>query len=205
MKQLALVVILSVGLASVFGQDAVTEKEYISNTDKQVSESGPNINYISFPLPVIFLGNSEIISSTLGVGGSSSLVNTDNGTYYVNSSIGQPGAIGTFKESGYALRQGFQQPVNAGIWFEQDPDNPFRIKVYPNPFKQSISISFGEIIDEEVLISLYDISGRIVVRDKYPASPLIIIPLGGIFDGTYILRITIGNRDYRTQLIKQYR
>ena len=171
-----LLVLFSVSLVSVFGQNGVTHLS----------------------------GNYDIIWSTLGIGGGSNTVITNQGTYNISSSIGQSSVIGTFGNSGYYLRQGFQQPTISATVLRSPFENTLSAKLYPNPFSRSISITFDEIIDEDIFVAIYNVSGGLVFSKKLPASQLIVLRTDDIFGGIYILRIKTGSKILRAQLIKLY-
>ncbi|MDX2415058.1 MAG: T9SS type A sorting domain-containing protein [Bacteroidales bacterium] len=175
-KLLGLAILFSVGFVPVIGQEGVTDLS----------------------------GNYDIFWSTLGIGGVSNTVIADKGTYYISSSIGQSSVIGTFGKGGYYLRQGFQQPTISATVLRSPFENALSAKLYPNPFSRSISITFDEIIDEDIFVSIYNVSGGIVFSKKLPASQLIVLRTDDIFGGIYILRIKTGSKILRAQLIKLY-
>lgn len=64
-------------------------------------------------------------------------------------------------------------------------------EVFPNPFKNQISINFGKEVHGDVNLSLYDISGKIVAQQILPANQQrldwnLAVPLP---EGTYIIHI----------------
>ncbi len=106
--------------------------------------------------------SEQLVRSSTGVSGSSEIITNNNKTYVVQQSIGQASAIGTFSNVDYILRQGFIQPnVLAKIIDDTIPLNLEAI-IYPNPFVESISISFNEKISDKIEVVVFDVLGRMV-------------------------------------------
>ena len=144
-----------------------------------------------------------LVRSTVGVSGSSSTVSVDNKTYTIQQSIGQASVIGTFKTNNYTLRQGFIQPnILTKI---KDTNIPLNLSaiVFPNPFVENISLSFNENIKGEVIISLYDLLGRMLFTNKYEANKNINIPLKELPVAHYILKVRANNRQFIKKIIKK--
>lgn len=146
-----------------------------------------------------------IIRSTLGVGGFSNTITTPQGSYVFCQSIGQTSVIGTFSNNDYTFIQGFQQPLSSSKVFKLPVEQTLFASLYPNPFYHYINISFEDRIREDILISLSDITGKTIFLDKHPASQLITLHLGHLNSGLYILKVSINNKLYRANIIKQYR
>lgn len=77
--------------------------------------------------------------------------------------------------------------------------------IYPNPTSNIINISFNSIVNDDVQISLYDVQGRLIKTVKaestigsfdYPLD-LLTVPTG-----FYLLKISQGNLNYNTKIIK---
>ena len=150
-------------------------------------------------------GKSEyLLRSTLGNNGLSKAVTSNAGTYFIQQSIGQASVIGTYSKSNFTIRQGFLQPPNqANIRSINIIETNLKANLYPNPFQQSINVSFDEAINNDMSVVIYHISGRIIFSEKYPAHQLINVPLGNIAKGDYILKITTDNKQLVAKLIKQ--
>jgi hypothetical protein len=149
-------------------------------------------------------GNSKfLIRSTLGSSGISKTISTSEGTFLINQSIGQASVIGTYSKNNYTIRQGFQQPVISAKMVELPEKNMLKANIYPNPFQQSINILFDEIIASKLSVSIYNLSGVIILNKTFPASQLLNIPLDFLPNGNYILSITSESKQLLSEIIKQ--
>ena len=118
--------------------------------------------------------NSYTISrSTISMGGSSKMISTNNTTYNISQSIGQSSVIGTSSGNGYTLRQGYQQPSIYTIKIQVSKDDLLKAAIYPNPFQQSIFISFSEHISNDIKVFLFDVSGSLIFSQEYPVYVII--------------------------------
>lgn len=202
MKHFVLVVFFIIGADSVNCQDYA----YVVAGDKPVnfySHSGnagsSEITVIPFePVPVYTL-----IRSSSGSGGSSKNISTSNGTYNVSQSIGQGSVIGTTTKNGYSILQGYQQRVVSRIPSLSLTDQSLPAMVYPNPFSESINILFRELITDDVLIMVFDATGRMVISKKMTASILVTVPLSQLPKGAYILKAMCGNKKFSAGILKK--
>ncbi|MBL0683538.1 T9SS type A sorting domain-containing protein [Aquimarina mytili] len=141
--------------------------------------------------------------SSLGVGGSSNIVTTNAGNYSISQSIGQSSVIGTYSKNGYTLRQGFQQPFISAKIITTPNESSLNAILYPNPFQQSINISFDQPITNQIDIVLFDIMGRTIRSQKKSATQLLTISLDDISKGAYFLSVSSGNKKFTAKLIKE--
>jgi len=79
--------------------------------------------------------------------------------YTVNYTVGQQSVIGT-SVNGYTVQQGFQQ----NVWYRLEGPNKDQIsvKLYPNPFVETINFTFSKPLNEPLKITLFDVLGRII-------------------------------------------
>jgi hypothetical protein len=142
-----------------------------------------------------------IINSNIGISGSSNAVANSNGNYIVSQSVGQASVIGTTTKNGYTLRQGYQQPPES---FKKGAINntALNTKVYPNPFKELITIAFREAIHTDVQVSLFDVSGRRLYMETFKAAQGLQISLFPDSNGIYFLNISANQKKFSTKLIK---
>lgn len=150
--------------------------------------------------------NSEsysIIRSNVGMAGSSKTITTDKGNYIVSQSIGQSSVIGTSFNKGYHLSQGYQQfPLEIKIINEPSIKN-LNAAIYPNPFEQSVNISFIDAVLNEISVVVFDIHGRLIFSQKFQPSQNIQLNLGNISMGTYLLKATTNGKQFNAKLIKK--
>lgn len=144
-----------------------------------------------------------IASSSLGASGSSNSVTTSKGKYFISQSVGQSSVIGTSSKGGYYLRQGYQQPPSKIKIVNEFDNNSIQATVYPNPFEQSVSISFNDIIKNEISVTVFDVSGKLVYSKTFTEAQYIEVHLENISQGTYILKATSNNKLFNTKLIKK--
>jgi len=145
----------------------------------------------------------SVIRSTVGMGGSSQTIITEKGTYIVSQSIGQASVIGTFKNNGYTSRQGFQQPfLIAGYGLPVDT-NTLEGKLFPNPFMESLNITFDIPIEDELYVYIYDISGNIVYSNINSATQLLSLKLNYLSRGRYIIKVITNKKQFVSNFIKQ--
>jgi hypothetical protein len=147
--------------------------------------------------------NSYSVRETTGVSGSSELISSNNQQYVVQQSIGQAGAIGTFNNVDYILRQGFIQPnVLAKI---RDVSIPLSLDavIYPNPFVESFTISFSEQITNTVEVAVFDALGRMVFSKSYEGTQKINVAFNNLSVTNYILKVTANNKQFIKKIIKK--
>lgn len=77
------------------------------------------------------------------------------------------------------------------------------VSVYPNPTLGALQVDFtGEMPDGEVLLNVFDLSGKTVVNQKAQSSNNI-VNLSAAKPGEYILKITGGGKALEWSIIKQ--
>lgn len=76
------------------------------------------------------------------------------------------------------------------------------IRIYPNPNKGKFSIDLGNLKNEVIEISLYDISGRVIKLPQQQYSRQL-IELEGLSDGIYFLRIEYNNQYSNHKIVVQ--
>ncbi len=76
-----------------------------------------------------------------------------------------------------------------------------KIKVYPNPFVEKITISIKEIKDAK--IKIFDLSGKQILENKMNNFSEIIYLPKGLPSGLYILELKTNNDSYRIKIIKK--
>ncbi|MCK5702189.1 MAG: T9SS type A sorting domain-containing protein [Cyclobacteriaceae bacterium] len=156
---------------------------------------------ILYSIPIVY--SQSVVRSTVGTGGSSQTVTSNNKSYFVSQSIGQASVIGTSTKNGYTIRQGFQQPPHTFIVGTLNELSDLKATIFPNPFQQSVYITFMDLIEDDVSVILHDISGRLILKETFAASQLITLTLENIAIGDYILNVISGKKHLTTSIIKQ--
>jgi Secretion system C-terminal sorting domain len=120
--------------------------------------------------------------------------------FVVSQSIGQISPSGTFKNSDIVVQQGFQQYAVTKYTISSAD---IVTRVYPNPFVNSVSFEFSQAIDSEVQISLFDLSGKLIVTLlKKPTNKVLEIGLEDVFEGQYLVLLSAEGFKYGTKIIK---
>ena len=147
--------------------------------------------------------SAYLVRLTTGVAGSSKNVTINNKAYIVQQSIGQASVIGAFYDSDYTLRQGFIQPnVLAKIIDLAIPLSLDAI-IYPNPFVESVTISFSEQITDKVEVAVFDVLGRLVFSKSYMANQKVNVQFNNLSVADYILKVTANNKQFIKKIIKK--
>ena len=146
--------------------------------------------------------SSSIARSTIGINGASKTFKTEKGTYIVSQSIGQYSVTGTYSNKGYTVRQGFQQPFLTARIVAPIDDNSFSAKLFPNPFTESLHMSFDIIIKHDLYVYVFDVSGNTVFSKQYPAQQLLSLKLNFLPSGQYILKVISNKKQFISNLIK---
>jgi hypothetical protein len=76
------------------------------------------------------------------------------------------------------------------------------ISIVPNPFQEDLFLSFLDIEVKEGFAELYDLTGRLLHKESIRASQQV-IRVAFIAQGTYILKVTSGEKVWINQLVKQ--
>lgn len=140
---------------------------------------------------------------SLGINGLSAFVYSDNNTgYFIQQSIGQQSVINTFDRPDFSLRQGFLQPINP-LLINHRFDTKLDAIVFPNPFTNQIQVKFIDPINRNLIVRIFDMSGRLILRREYQDTQNLNIVIGEIAAGIYNLRIDNGNKFLESKLIKR--
>lgn len=149
-------------------------------------------------------GNAYSISkSTVGISGYSKSIDANGKIYSVSQSIGQSSVINTFISNGYTLLQGYQLAY-IPLHINQLPiDNNLKAVLFPNPFYESIQVSFEDQITNDIVVVVFDMMGRTIHRQTFSPSQLIKIDLTHIPGGIYVLKVTVENKQFIAKPTKQ--
>lgn len=114
---------------------------------------------IIFSLFVINLTNAQVLHhQMIGAQGGSYVIEN---ALHVEQSVGQIVVHGYQANENYAL-QGFQQ----NIWYKLNGPNKehIAIKLYPNPFVETINFSFSKPLNYPLKVTLFDLLGRAITE-----------------------------------------
>jgi hypothetical protein len=95
------------------------------------------------------------------------MIGAQGGSYLVGNSIQVEQSIGQVTVHGYqadsnAVLQGFQQ----NVWYRLAGPNKeqIAIKLFPNPFVETINFSFSKPLNYPLKLSLFDLLGRVITE-----------------------------------------
>lgn len=142
-----------------------------------------------------------LMRSTTSAAGSSQSVTVGQKNYLLQQSFGQASPAGTVFESDFVARQGFIQPYILAK-LSQGPD-PIGLGVYPNPVINELHIDLDEPYTGSMYVTLYDYRGRLVGKQSYKEQQSVIFDVRHFAQGTYFLRVSVGDRQRVVQINKQ--
>jgi hypothetical protein len=136
---------------------------------------------------VLFASSQEFKPSVIANGGGK-LSNTGIKMSYT---IGEA-VTGKISNSSVIFTEGFQQS-SAGITVSvtEKPAEGLEIRVFPNPSKDLVNISFNNKEAENIIIQLIDINGIILLEKKTTEQVIETqVSLAGFAGNTYLLKIS---------------
>jgi len=143
-----------------------------------------------------------LVRATTGVAGSSETISANNKSYIVQQSIGQASAIGTFIAENYTVRQGFIQPNVLAKIIDKSIPLSLEAIIYPNPFVESVTLSFTEQITSKVEVAVFDLLGRLVFSNNYVGEQNLKVQFNNLSVADYILKVTANNKQFIKKILK---
>jgi hypothetical protein len=121
--------------------------------------------------------------------------------YAVYQSVGQQTVTNTGTAKDF-VQQGFQQSYWKSI-IAQNKDLS-TTQIYPNPFKDIISIKFSKSPGKTVACNIYDLQGRLIFSERLEnTNNLIKLDLRKLINTQYLIRIIGDNLVYSKMIIKE--
>lgn len=123
----------------------------------------------------------------------------------VRQTIGQQSLTGTSGTKEYVVMQGFQQ----SLWGKYIASNHMAIDdiettTYPNPFTETINFRFSKPITDDMTISVFDLSGRLIYEQKKkPVNSILSIDLAKVPTSEYLIRLSTTTFKFYAKIIKQ--
>ena len=126
-------------------------------------------------------------------------------TTKIQQSIGQRGVVGLSNTSLSAVQQGYLNHVK--VFKVDNTDSEFAatidVSIYPNTFTDFVNIKFSKVSVYPIHVELFDIRGRLVLKQEFQASSLISIATDRLQNAaSYVIRVSIGSQDFLKKLIK---
>jgi hypothetical protein len=154
--------------------------------------------------PFSYCQTLKPLRQTTGLGGQTSQMIVNNRRLVVQQSIGQGSVIGTFSSGSHKLRQGFIQPSNQPSLFPGKDDlSKLNAAVFPNPFSSRITIEIADVVNGSILVSMHDVTGRMVFLNEFPASQILEIDAASLRSGIYIIKVTSQSKFFSSKLVKR--
>lgn len=118
--------------------------------------------------------------------------------------IGELAAVTTISGNNYTLTQGLHQPDKFTVGINDFELQNFSINLYPNPAVSQINLDLIGNIGSDVVIKIYDATGRIVIpahsvklfQDITPTQ----IDVSTLAQGAYFIEISSENKNFRTAI-----
>lgn len=144
------------------------------------------------------------LRQTTGLAGQTSQVVVSSRKLTVQQSIGQGSVIGAFSNGSYKLRQGFIQPANLrSSEINKEKLSKLNAAVFPNPFSSRITIEIADIVKTPILVSMHDVTGRIVFLNEFPPSQILEIDAASLRPGIYIIKVSSQSNFFTSKLVKR--
>ncbi|MFM6949101.1 MAG: T9SS type A sorting domain-containing protein [Aquirufa sp.] len=164
--------------------------------------------FLSLFLLLCLEGFSQSVqSSTISSGGSTVKV---NGKYYSHV-VGQQSVAGTVTKNGLTVRQGFKQPnllmksiKKSGKEINTAEVNPIAYTVFPNPFKDKLTIKMSLKTSLTSYLVIYDMQGNVKLEQTFPADidEIVLDKFENFRGGKYIMHILHKGNPFVFTLIK---
>ena len=121
--------------------------------------------------------------------------------HIVSQTIGQQSTIGN-SNNGTVVMQGFQQSLWS-TYIASNEKTDIIIRTYPNPFSDIVNFQFSKIIDSEISVFVFDVSGRLVHQQKKKAdNSILTINLSKLPRSEYLVQLQNNTLTYYTKIIK---
>ena len=152
-----------------------------------------NCVMIAFFLLATVIQAQEVVSTAGSYG------ETSSGS--LSWTIGEP-VIETITDGTNTLTQGFQQSKLTVTTINDLKFTSIELSVYPNPTNSFLSIEVKTDKQRDLLLSLFDINGKLILQKKMAGNKQT-IKMQNYKPATYILKVTEGNKDIKTyQIVK---
>ena len=121
--------------------------------------------------------------------------------YTISQTIGQQSTTGNSNKDAVVI-QGFQQ----SLWSNHIASNEkteITVLTYPNPFSDLVRFQFSNPIQDEIVIYVFDVSGRLVHQQKGKLENAILtINLLKLPRSEYLVQLRSTTMTYYTKIIK---
>ncbi|HLF64251.1 MAG TPA: T9SS type A sorting domain-containing protein [Saprospiraceae bacterium] len=125
---------------------------------------------------------------------------SSSGGFYSNASgmlsftIGEMTAVETYTSSAAILTQGFQQTFDFGTYITEHPNPHFAFGIYPNPSDGYFSLLTDSEANENVVVRISDVLGRVILRTEFDQQSNVHIQPFNLSDktpGVYLISLSV--------------
>ena len=145
---------------------------------------------------------------TFSVNAQQSLITTAGSSHATGSgeiswSLGEV-MTASFSVGSHELTQGFQQPgLQVSTLIDNLKNNELEVKAYPNPVRYQLSVDFSEEFDEQLIMELYDLNGKLIIKQPFNGTKEE-IDFSNYSTGEYILRVRNDQELFKSFKIIKY-
>ena len=114
----------------------------------------------------------------------------ENGDYLISWTLGES-AVATHVGGDMILTEGFQQPFDRDVGIKQN-EIYWNISVYPNPVDNELRIGFDIPTQEDYLIEIQDVLGRVFLQELHRnvnPGDIVILHISDFINGVYLLKV----------------
>lgn len=137
---------------------------------------------------------------------STSVVNAHNikrGSYKVQQSVGHMGVIGTVQQEHTTVLRGFLLPQSGA--YAQTPASNIGISIYPVPFDRYIHIDFDTPVSGDMVVTLHDLVGQLIVELKQTAKQQQRIQLDRLAQAEYVISVQVMGKTFSQPILNYHR
>ena len=101
-------------------------------------------------------------------------------------------AVQTLTAGSLVITQGFQQPADLGTFREDILETDWQVKTWPNPVANELHLKLGADYQQDILLEIIDISGRVHLTSKLETpskSEPYKIEVSDLKEGLYLIKI----------------
>lgn len=125
-----------------------------------------------------------------------------SGGILVQQTIGQQSISGN-SIGKFTIVQGFQQNQWAKILADSPLKNDLIVTTYPNPFVSQVNFQFSKAVNDEMTVSVFDVSGRLIIQQvKNLEGVILAIDLARLPNAVYLVRLNNNEINYYTKITK---
>ena len=147
--------------------------------------------------------SSDILQrGTISNGGETVELESNNERFVIQQSIGQSSVIGLASLVSVNVLQGFIQPDLLDKILTPDMPAVLDVDIFPNPFDTHLYLQFDFVPKTHVVVSAYDVMGRVVWSNSYASSDQITIEPTSLNYGYYFFKVECNGMQRVEKILK---